>query len=523
MNQLNENDMNQLVKPADFVAGSSAACVGVTGSEPRTGTTQTDDGAPPKLSLKQYLAEFMMVPGRAKAALIGSLLLVAMGPAGLSALTPFVVPAFAMKTGAPLPLAMLIFATLPLILGPLVLPLAGRWADQLGVRRVALPAIILYAILTGIVPFFAGTTWLLGTLLVLASISGFSASLGIAFKVISEWFPEHRGVGFGLIGVASSLFSAVFSPLLQWLVNGNAAVSLSMMPGVNGAAPSSAHRSLDGAVPALDGNLAAVHGGLSAVNPGVFTGFGWDGTYHLIAIAIAVIGIPAVLWLISEPKPTPVVTMPKTVDVNLPGVPFKKAIPTRAWIFITLFLILSAAGPIAMRMTAVDFYGQSGIDPATVSLALSVLFSTSVIGLLAAGAVLDRASHPWVVAALLATVPVGLALALVNTGSVVLLYVSMAFLGFASGAESTLGPTLIARYFGLKSFAALQGLTLAITSPILALSPFLVTVIKAASGSYAVPLLILTGSGVIAVILAALLPKYPRPWVGVVENSDPLS
>lgn len=516
--------MNQLSRRADFDAGSSAASVGVRDPESRSGPRQVGDGTPPKISLKQYVADFMRASGRAKAALIGSLVLVAMGPAGLSALTPFVVPAFAMKTGAPMPVAILLFVTLPLIIGPLVLPFAGRWADQLGARRVALPAIVLYAIITGIVPLVAGTTWLLGVLLVLASIFGFSASLGIAFKVISEWFPEHRGVGFGLIGVASSLFSAVFSPLFQWLVNGNAAALLPMTPGPNGGAPSTARPPLDGAMPPPDVNLAALHGGtVSAVNPGVFAGFGWDGAYYLIAIAIALIGIPTVLWLISEPKPAAGAAMPKTVEANLPGVPFREAVPTRAWIFITLFLIFSAAGPIAMRLTAVDFYGQNGIDPATVSLALSVLFSTSVIGLLGAGTVLDRASRPWVVAALLATVPVGLVLALVNTGSVVLLYVSMAFLGFASGAESTLGPALIARYFGLKSFAALQGLTLAITSPILALSPFFVTVIKVASGSYAAPLLMLTGFGVIAVILAALLPKYPRPWVGVVQNRDALS
>ncbi|MDP9898405.1 hypothetical protein [Variovorax ginsengisoli] len=243
----------------------------------------------------------------------------------------------------------------------------------------------------------------------------------------------------------------------------------------------------------------------------------------MIAMAIALIGIPAVLWLISEPKAASVVAMPKTVDAHLPGVPFGKAIRTRAWIFITLFVAFSAGGPIAMRLIAVDFYGQNGIHPATVSLALSVLFSTSVIGLLATGAVLDRASRPWIVAALLVTVPVGLVLALVNTGSVALLYISMAFLGFASGAESTLGPTLIAKYFGLKSFAALQGLTLAITSPILAMSPLLVSVVKTASGSYAIPLLMLIGIGLIAVILAALLPKYPRPWVGGVQSGDSLS
>ncbi|AEA67132.1 MFS transporter [Pseudomonas brassicacearum subsp. neoaurantiaca] len=460
------------------------------------GTIPTRDGAPPTVSWKQYVTDFMNASGRAKAALIGSLILVAIGPAGLSALTPFVVPAFAMKTGTPPPEAILLFVTLPLIIGPLILPFVGVWVDRLGAQRAAFPALLLYAMTTAIIPLSVDSPWLLGTLLILASIFGFGASLGIAFKVISGWFPEHRGIGFGLVGVASSLFSAVFSPLFQWLVNGNVPASLPRMPGMNGGMPANAPPV--GVVPTVD--------------PGVFAGLGWDGTYYVIAGAIAVIGIPAVLWLVSEPKVTAAVVMPRTVDVHMPGVPFRKAISTRAWIFITLFLALAAAGPIAMRLNAVDFYGQVGLDPATVSLALSVLFGTSVVGLLAAGAVLDRASRPWVVAVLLAAVPIGLALALFNNGSALLLYVSMALLGFATGAESTLGPTLIARYFGLKSFAALQGLTLAITSPALAVSPYLVSAVKTGSGSYTVPLLVLIGIGVIAVILAAMLPKYPRPW-----------
>jgi MFS family permease len=479
----------------------SQANLSVTTGSPATpypdGVIPTRDGAQPKVSWRQYFADFMKSSGRAKGALIGSLILVAMGPAGLSALTPFVVPAFAMKTGTPPPEAILLFVTLPLFIGPLVLPIAGRWVDRLGAQRIALPALILYAITTAIIPLTAGTTWLMGALLVLASTFGFGASLGIAFKVISGWFPEHRGIGFGLVGVASSLFSAVFSPLFQWLVNGNAPALPPMMPGMSTGAP--------------PGELS--RGAISAVDPAVFAGFGWDGTYYMIAIAIAVIGIPAVLWLICEPKVSMTAVMPTTVDASLPGVPFKKAVATRAWISITLFLALAAAGPIALRLNAVDFYGEAGIDPATVSLALSVLFSTSVLGLLAAGTVLDRASRPWVAAVLLAAVPIGLALALVNSGSVVLLYVSMSLLGFATGAESTLAPTLIARYFGLKSFGALQGLTLAITSPALALSPFIVSVIKTSSGSYTVPLLMLIAAGVIAVILAAMLPKFPKPWV----------
>ncbi len=464
-----------------------------------SGTTPTRDSVTPKISWKQYVADFVKAPRQARAALIGSLILVAISPSALSALTPFVAPAYAMKTGTPPPDAILLFVTLPLIISPIILPFVGRWVDWQGVRRIALPAVILYAIAMAAIPLGAGKTWLLGTLLVLASTFGFAASLGVVYKVISSWFPEHRGIGFGLIGVTSSLASAILSPAFQWLVNGDAPATPpagSHPPAAPGGAPAS-----------------AVHAPAPTVHPGVFMGLGWNDVYYVIAIAIAVLGIPAVLWLISEPKVAAASAAPKVLDANLPGVPFKQAIRTRSWIFILLLLTLASTGPVAIRQNAVAFFGQTGIDAATVSLGLSVLFGTSVAGLLVGGTILDRARHPWIVAVLIATVPVGLALALINSGSVALLYVSMALLGFETGAESALGPALIARYFGLKSFGALQGLFLAITGVALALAPYAVSEIKAVTGSYTAPLLTLVGLTVIAVVLAVLLPKYPRPWV----------
>lgn len=457
-------------------------------SEPRP----TRDGAPPKIGWKRYVADLVKAPPKARTALIGSLILVAISPSAFSALTPFVAPAYAMKTGTPPPDAILLFVTLPLIIGPLILPFAGRWADRQGARRVALPAVILYAMTMAAVPLASGKTWLLGSLLVLAWIFGFAASLGVVFKIISTWFPEHRGIGFGLIGVVSSLASAILSPVLQWLVNGNAPAG----PPAGSAPPT-----------------APVGPPVSAAASGVFMGLGWDGVYYVIAIAIAVLGVPAVLWLISEPRTTAVGAAPKILDTDLPGVPFWQAIRGRAWIFVVLLLTLASTGPVAIRQNAVDLFGHVGIGAATVSLGLSVLFATSVVGLLLGGTVLDRARYPWIVAVLIATVPVGLALALINRGSVALLYVSMALLGFATGAESALGPALIARYCGLKSFGALQGLSLAITGPALALAPYGVSELHADTGSYTTPFLTLALLTGIAVLLAVLLPKYPPPWV----------
>lgn len=466
-----------------------------------TGTIPTSDDLPPKGSWKQYVADFVKAPRPAKAALIGSLLLVAVSPSALSALTPYVAPAYAMKTGTTPSDAILLFVTVPLLIGPLLLPIVGRWVDRRGARRVAIPAVVLYAITTAAVPLTGGRTWLLEAFLILSSIFGFATSLGVVFKIISTWFPEHRGIGFGLVGVMSSLASAVLSPVFEWLVNGDAQT----VPSGGGS----------GAPAGQPGGAPPV----SVADPGVFTGFGWDGVYYVVAIAIAVIGIPTVLWLISEPKVT-AVAGPKLLEAELPGVPFKQAIRTRAWILIVLLLTFVSTGPVSIRQNAVDLFGRNGIDSSTVSLGLSVLFSASVAGLLVAGAVLDRARRPWIVAVLIGTVPVGLALVLVNGSSLALFYVAMAFLGFATGAESALGPALIAKYLGLKSFGSMQGLTLAISGSALALAPYGVSAIKSGTGSYTLPLLLLVVVTGIAVVLALLLPKYPRPWVLRIPAAD---
>lgn len=422
---------------------------------------------------RSYLVDLWQAPPKAKAALAGCLLLMVVSPSGLSAMTTFVVPAFAHAAGVAVPAAILVFVTVPLLIGPIVLPIAGRWVDRRGARRVAIPAAVAYTAVTALVPMCGFSVPLLAVVLVLAAVFGFMTTLSVVFKVVSTWLPRHKGIGFALIGVVSSLASAVFSPLFQWLINGAAG--------------------------------------------GGFTGLGWNGTYFLVAGVIALVAIPSAVFLISEPT-APGMTMPAPprpgkAQPGLPGIPLRKALPTRTWIFIALFLAFAAAGPMAVRQNAVGFFGERGFTAAMVSLSLSALFIASIIGLLLGGLILDRTHRPWVVAPIMAAVPAGLVLAVANHGSTPLLFAAMVLLGFATGAESALGPYLIARYFGLASFAQLQGLTLAISTLSLGLSPYLIGAGQVATGSYTAPVIALTVLTAIGVVLAALLPKFPPHWV----------
>ncbi|MER5520708.1 MFS transporter [Streptomyces sp. NPDC002763] len=416
---------------------------------------------------KSYLADLWEAPPGARAALAGCLLLVLVSPSGLSAMTTFIVPSFSNDTGAAKSAGILVFVSLPLLIGPIVLPFAGHWVDRLGARRVAIPSAVLYAALTALIPVCGSSIPLLAIVLILAAVFGFMSSLAVVFKVVSTWLPQHRGIGFALIGIASSVAAAVLSPVFQWLISGSA-------------------------------------------------GLGWKGTYLLVGAVIALVAIPTAVFLISEPVgPEPVgppVTGSGVELPRLPGIPLRKAVRTRVWISITASLAFAAAGPMTVRQNAVDFFSERGFGEATVSLSLSALFAASVVGLLVGGMILDRTDRPRVVVPMLAAVPVALLIALLNHNSTPLLFVAMILLGFATGAESSLGPFLIARYFGLASFAQLQGLTLAISTLSLGMSPFLVSAVQSATGSYTVPVLTLTALTMVAVVLAAVLPKFPAPW-----------
>ncbi|MGJ7534856.1 MULTISPECIES: MFS transporter [unclassified Variovorax] len=433
-------------------------------------------GEPSATPWKDYFLDLVQAPGRAKAALIGCFILMTLSPAGLSAMMPFVTASFAAKTGRSMPEALLLFVAIPLLIAPFVLPIAGAWVDRWGARKVAVPATILYAAATALVPLSSGILWLFGLVIVLASIFGFMASLAVVFKVITGWFPRHRGIGFALIGTVSSLASAFLSPVFFALIG-------------SPTAPAS--------------------------------GLGWNGAYYVVAAWIAALAIPSAFFLLSEPDDgvsrikSPVSAKPPTAaDMrDVPGIALRKALRTRTWIFIAVSLALAAAGPMSVRQNAVGFFGERGFDAATVAVSQSVLFIASIVGLLSGGLMMDRARRPWIIVPIFAAVPLGLVLSYVNHGNLAVLFVANALLGFATGAESSLGPFLIARYFGLKCFAQIQGLTLAISTLFLGLSPFLVSAMQMATGSYLVPFAALTVLTALAAVLAIFLPAYPSEWI----------
>ncbi|TMR24937.1 MFS transporter [Nonomuraea turkmeniaca] len=424
-------------------------------------------------SFGSYLASVRSYPSGAWKAAAAVLIAMGLSPATIVTATTFVVGPIAEETGWSVPAVVSMFS-MPLVIGPLLLPLTGRLVDRLGARRVALPMMLLYGLATMSI-WVAGArhAWL-QTVLIIAAICGFSATMGVVFKVIAGWFTEHRGAGFSLLlGSSVGLFGAAVSPVSAQLV---------------------------GTV-------------------------GWRGTYLVFGAAILVISLPAQILLLREApgvlaargrdRSAAAASTASAASVDEePGVPsvnLSIAVRSRAWILYTLMLALVGGAIMAVRVNAEILFNRDHISVSVVALSVSTLLIASIIGQAAAGFALDRSRSPRAVVPYMACVLVGLLL-VANAGrGVWLLYAGMALLGVASGAEGSIGPFLSARYFGLRAFGQIQGLTLAIVGTVMSLVPILVSAQMDQGVDIDTVFHGLEIAGLIAIVMAFLLPAYPEP------------
>lgn len=430
----------------------AAALPGSTPSRPR--------------SVGEYVSSLRMYPRQAWGAMIACAVTMMLSPPGVfSAATTFFVGPVAAEFGWTQSQTLTLFS-LPFLLVPFVLPFGGRWVDRRGAKVIAVPAIVLYALTTALTALVGSSQLALGAILVISMAFGYIGSVVVVFKVVLEWFPHHRGVAFATVGALASLSSTVFAPLSEQLI--------------------------------------------SAV--------GWRVTFVLLGLAVLVLVVPAQVFLLSEPdsvrqaRDVPAPTDrpdPAPAPVELPGVTLRKAVRTRAWLLLALILALAGAAITSVSLNAVALLGEHGYSPETVSLSLSVQFASSIIGLMFAGVMLDWARSPRVIAPLIGCVLVALLIVASLQGAKPLLFLAMCLLGVVRGAESTIGPYLISRYFGQRAFGQLQGLTLGVGILVMSVVPIVVQAAREQTSSYNGPLLGLIIASAIAFVLVYFMPRYP--------------
>ena len=141
------------------------------------------------------------------------------------------------------------------------------------------------------------------------------------------------------------------------------------------------------------------------------------------------------------------------------------------------------------------------------ALALSVMGGAAVLGRLVAGRLLDLYFAPRVAFCLLGLAALG-AFILSSAHSLIAGVIAASLIGVGVGGEADITPYLLSRYFGLRAFSTLYGLTWTAYAIAGAIGPVLMGRAFDATGSYTLFLTWLAALMLLAARLMLFLPAY---------------
>jgi predicted MFS family arabinose efflux permease len=287
-------------------------------------------------------------------------------------------------------------------------PIAGLLADRFGVRRVVLTSIVLFGVsfsafaaTAGSLPLFYAT-WA-------AVAMGGSGTLPITWtRAVNNWFDARKGLALGISLLGTGLFGFLIKPVCAWLI---------------------AH-------------------------------VGWRFTYLAIGAMPLGLALP-IAWVFFhdtvDAGASSTAASGDGVAAPAAGFSFREALRDwRFWLLAFAFVPISFAlgGPIPNMENILAIHG---FDKASVATLVSFIGLSVVAGRIVGGWLIDRIWAPGVAFILLSMPAISCWLLARAAIDYSMALVSIALIGFAAGVEYDLMAFLVARYFGMRAYAAIYG------------------------------------------------------------------
>lgn len=339
-------------------------------------------------------------------------------------------------------------------------PFVGRLIDRHGTRRIAVPAIILFALGMAAIGLFANSPL---SLMILYGLSGMVAAGQTPLpysKAIAAVFDSKRGLALGIATAGVGLGTMLMPMLAQKLM----------------------------------------------------ATFGWRGAYMGLGLITLLVALPAMAGLVTRQQEaiassnTPTGTAAKAAP--LAGLTAAEALrDSRFWLLaLSFFTVALAASGVVAHI--VPLMTDRGVLPADATRALSAAGLALLVGRLAAGWLLDRLHAPYVAIVFFSLPLLGIAL-LLGTSDASYGVPAAILVGLGLGAEVDLIAFLQSRYLGLKAFGEIYGYLFAIFMLGSGLGPFLMGQSFKLMHGYAPALMLLSGGLVLACLLMSRLGAYP--------------
>ncbi len=329
-------------------------------------------------------------------------------------------------------------------------PVLGRLLDRYGPRRVVLPCMVVFGLAFGSLSWLTPSlAHLYLTFFAIGVVGNGTTQMGYS-RAVSSWFEERRGLALAVVVAGAGTGSIVLPPLAQWLIGA----------------------------------------------------YGWRAAYQALGAAVLLVGLPlSVLYLRERPREG---GAPRALE----GSSVREGLRSKAfWLLVATLMLTSIAvnGAIAHLSPLLT---DRGLSAGSAALALSVLGVASLTGRLVTGLLLDRYFGPRVSFVLLLGVTAGLFL-LGQASGLGSALVATALIGLGLGGEADVTPYLLTRYFGLRMFSTLYGLTWTAYAIAGAVGPVGLGRFFDQTRGYGSALPVLAAMTLVSALLTLLLPAYP--------------
>ncbi len=328
-------------------------------------------------------------------------------------------------------------------------PFIGMLLDRFPARRIFLPCLTIFGCAFASLSLLTAHLWhLYAVFLVLGIVGNGTAQLAYS-RAVSTWFQHRRGAAFAMLMSGGAVGAMVLPVLAQFLINR----------------------------------------------------LGWRMAFVALGAMVLCIGLPAGLRIRERVAPV--------LDSELPveGATVAEALRSYIYWIVLAVLFLVSVGQNASIAHMAALLTDRGITPATAALALSVLGGATLAGRLLTGWLLDRYSGPRVSFCLIGLGALG-TLLLSSAHSAPLGFLAAALIGLGMGGEADVTPYLLSKYFGLRCFSVLYGLSWTAYAIAGAIGPVIMGKAFDSSGSYQSLLFRLALVTVAGASLMLVLPAY---------------
>jgi MFS family permease len=331
-------------------------------------------------------------------------------------------------------------------------PLLGRLIDRSGPRRIILPCMTVFGCGIASLALLHTAVWQFYlTCFVLGVVGNGAAHLAYS-RSISTWFERRLGMALAFVMVGSGLGAMVLPVVAQTIISRS----------------------------------------------------GWRAAYLVLGFISLLLGLPLSWRYIRERGPVghevaPVAHTGMTWQQGLRYFPF--------WIIVAVLCVssISMNGAITQMSALLT---DRGITASGAAICASILGGASLFGRVGVGWLLDRFFGARVAFVITLSTATGVFL-LARAHSFPAGCLAAALIGVGAGGEANITPYLLTRYFGLRAFSTLYGVTWTFYAAAAAIGPVILGRAFDSTGSYASLLAGFAAALALAAAMNLFLPQYP--------------